>query len=138
MNARFEFGKNFIEILNFKHYPEDLVFGSPYNTVFDLRVQSQDGRFKGEGYFEVDLKDVQKFVGELQEMYDLKRQSVKLTNWVIDDQEVELIMEPTGQITVYGSVSSFTDALEFEFEADQTALPVFIKGLKEILREYDL
>lgn len=134
MNARFEFGKNYIEIVNFKHYPEDFT----YNTVFDLRVQSQDGRFAGEGYYEVDLKDVQKFVGELQEMYDLKRQSVKLTNWVSHDQEVELIMERTGRITVYGTVSSFTDVLEFEFEADQTALPTFIKDIKEILREYDL
>lgn len=138
MNARFEFGKNFLEITNFYHYSEGAVGGNPYNTLFDLRVQSMDGKFSGVGDFEVDIKQIMQFATELDEMYDLKRSSVKLESLTGYEHEIEFIMEKTGQITVYGTIANFTHSLEFEFEADQTALPVFIKGIKEILREYEL
>lgn len=138
MNTRFEFGNNFLEIANFKHYPKDAVGGNPYNTLFDLRVQSMDGKFTGIGDFEVDIKQIVQFADELDEMYALKRSSVKLESLIGYEQEIEIIMQKTGQITVYGTITNFAHTLEFEFEADQTALPMFIKGIKEILREYDL
>ncbi len=43
MNARFEFGENFVEITNFRHFYEEFV--NPYNTLFDLNVKS--GNFTG-------------------------------------------------------------------------------------------
>lgn len=133
MNARFEFGKNFLEIANFKHYAEEAERGNQYNTLFDLRVQSMDGRFAGVGDFETDIKQMVQFAGELEEMYDLKRDSVKLESLIGCDQEIEFIMQKTGKITVYGTITNYNHAMEFEFEADQTALPPFIKQLREIL-----
>ncbi len=133
MNARFEFGENFLEITNFKHYSEDAVGGNQYNTVFDLLVQSMDGRFSGVGDFECDIKQIAQFAAELEEMYNLKRTAVKLESLIGYEQEFELIMQKTGQITVYGTITNFTHSMEFEFEADQTALPLFIKQLREIL-----
>lgn len=130
MNARFEFGKNYIEIANFKHSSEEAERGNQYNTLFDLRVQSMDGKFTGVGDFEVDIKEIVQFAAELEEMYDLKRNSVKLEGY---EQEIKFIMQKTGQITVYGTIWNFTHSMEFEFEADQTALPPFIKQLCEIL-----
>lgn len=130
MNARFEFGKNFLEIANFEHNSEEAERGNQYNTLFDLRVQSMDGKFTGVGDFEVDIKEIVQFAAELKEMYDLKRNSVKLEGY---EQEIKFIMQKTGQITVYGTIWNFTHSMEFEFEADQTALPPFIKQLREIL-----
>lgn len=138
MNARFEFGKNFPEITNFKYYPKEAVGGSQYNTLFDLRVQSMDGIFSGVGDFEVDIKQIVQFANELDEMYALKRRSVKLESLTGDEEEIVFIMEKTGQLTVCGTITNFTHTMKFEFKADQTALPMFIKGIKEILMEYDL
>lgn len=130
MNARFEFGKNFLEIANFVHDSEEADRGNQYNTLFDLRVQSMDGKFSGVGDFECDIKQIVQFAGELKEMYDLKRDSVKLEGY---DEEIDFIMAKTGQITIYGTIRNFTHSMEFEFEADQTALPPFIKQLRELL-----
>ncbi|MCM1166868.1 MAG: hypothetical protein NC299_06850 [Lachnospiraceae bacterium] len=136
MNARFEFGENLFEIVDFKHYPEDAAGGNPYNTLFDLRVQSMDGRFAGVGDFECDIKQIVQFAAELKEMYDLKRTAVKLESLIGYEQELELIMQRTGQITVCGTITNFTHSMKFKFKADQTALPPFIKSLEEILRAY--
>lgn len=130
MNARFEFGNNFFEIANFVHNSEEAERGNQYNTLFDLRVQSMDGRFTGVGDFEIDIEEMVQFADELEEMYALKRESVKLEGY---EQEIEFIMQKTGQITVYGTITNFDHSMEFEFEADQTALPPFIKQLREIL-----
>ena len=54
MSARLEFGKNFLEITNFKHFFE--VGGSQYNTLFDLRVQSCNGKFVGSATVRTILK----------------------------------------------------------------------------------
>lgn len=135
MNARFEFGKNFLEIANFVHNSEEAERGNQYNTLFDLRVQSMDGKFSGVGDFEVDIKEIVQFASELEEMYDLKRNCVKLEGY---EQEIEFILQKTGQITVYGTIMNFTHSMEFEFEADQTALPPFIKQLREILESCGL
>ncbi len=133
MNARFEFGANFLEISNFNCCSEEAKRGNQYNTMFDLRVQSMDGRFAGVGDFECDFKQVAQFAAELEEMYDLKRSSVRLESLVGYEQEFELIMQRTGKITVYGTITNFDHSMEFEFEADQTALPPFIKQLRELL-----
>ena len=134
MNARFEFGENFLEITNFKHFPQDAVGGSPYNTLFDLRVQSKDGKFTGVGDCEDDIKAITQFADELQEMYDLKRNVVKYRDAFGFGSDVEFILLKNGHITICGTVSAFEHSMEFEFEADQTALPSFIKQLREILK----
>ncbi len=133
LNARFEFGANFLEISNFNCCSEEAERGNQYNTLFDLRVQSMDGRFAGVGDFECDIKQIEQFAAELEEMYDLKRGSVKLESLIGYEQEFELIMQRTGKITVYGTITNFTHSMEFEFEADRTALPPFIKQLRELL-----
>lgn len=134
MNARLEFNGNYLEICGFNHCPEDIGSGNPYNSTFDLRVKS--GEFLGVGDGECDIKEFRRFIGELQELYEFKRDSVKLTQIGGSATEVEFILGKTGKITIYGTAESFTQKLEFEFEADQTALPPFIKGLRDIVREY--
>lgn len=137
MNARFEFGENFLEITNFFHYAKDAAGANPYNTLFDLNVQSMGGKFTGVGDFEVDIKQFVQFANELDEMYALKRSSVKLESLTPGEEEIELIMEKTGHITVYGTITNYTHTMEFEFEADRTALPPFIKSLREMLERYN-
>lgn len=133
MNARFEFGKNYLEIANFRYNHEEAKHGNQYNTTFDLHVQSDDGKFTGVGDFECDIKQIAQFAAELEEIYNLKRTAVNLESLIGCDQEIEFIMQKTGQITVYGTISNYNHAMDFEFEADQTALPPFIKQLREIL-----
>lgn len=134
MNARLEYNGNFLEICNFYHYPGDIGSGNPYNSIFDLRVKI--GEFSGIGDGECDIKEFREFIGELQELYEFKRSSVKLTQIGGSDTEAEFILEKTGKIAVYGTADNGVNKLEFEFEADQTVLPGFIKELREIVREY--
>lgn len=46
MNTRFEFGKNFVEITDFKHFREKFV--NPYYTLLDLKIKS--GNYTGGEY----------------------------------------------------------------------------------------
>lgn len=133
MSARLEFGKNFLEITNFKHFSE--VGGSQYNTLFDLRVQSCDGRFAGVGDCEDDIKHIRQLADELQMMYDLKLDNVKYRDAYGYGSDIEFTFSKNGHITVSGTVINFVHSMEFEFEADQTALPPFINGLNKMLKE---
>ena len=138
MNARLEFGSDFLEISDFVHFPEDARGGNPYNSRFDIRVKSGD--FSGLAPCEYDIKKLRKFTAELEEMYDLNRECVDMKDFQYES-EIFVKMHKTGRITVSGNIYGgiFGEhSLTFEFEADQTALPPFIKGLKEILREYGL
>ena len=136
MNARFEFGENFLEIANVKCDYEEAKRGNQYNTLLDLRVQSDNGRFTGVGDFECDIAQIVQFADELEELYDLKRNSVKLEEFIGLENEIEFIFERNGHIIVLGTISNYNHSMEFEFEADQTALPPFIKRLREILKSY--
>lgn len=138
MNARLEFGSDFLEISDFVHFPEDARGGNPYNSCFDIRVKS--GGFSGLAPCEYDIKKLRDFTAGLEEMYDLKRECVDMKDFKYQS-EVSIKMRKTGQITVCGNIFGglFGEhSLTFEFEADQTVLPPFIKGLKEILRVYGL
>lgn len=136
MNALFEFGKNYIEVANFKHYPEDAANANPYNSGFNLYVLSGD--FMGIGECEYDIKEFRRFVSELEEMYEFKRYSVELSE-ICYGAKIIFEMNRTGQINVSGTIygSCMLHSMTFEFEADQTALPPFIKQLREILERYD-
>lgn len=133
MSARLEFGKNFLEITNFKHFSE--VGGSQYNTLFDLRVQSCDGKFVGVGDCEDDIKSIRQLADELQMMYDLKLDAVKYRDAYGFGSDIEFTLSNNGHITVSGTVINFVHSLEFEFEADQTVLPSFINELNKMLEE---
>lgn len=137
MNVRFEFGKNFLEIANFKHYLQDTIGGNPYNTLFDLRVQSRNGNFIGVGECEDDIKAIRRLADELREMYELKRDVVKYRDAFGYGSDVEFTLLKTGHITVSGTVAAFDHSMEFEFEADQTALPKFINELNGLLKPFD-
>lgn len=137
MNARFEFGENYLEISNFKHYPQDTIGGSPYNALFDLRVQSKGGKFTGIGDCEDDIKAIRRLADELREMYELKRDVVEYRDAFGFGSNIEFVLSKSGHITVYGTVAAFDHSMEFEFEADQTALPPFIMQLRKILESYN-
>lgn len=137
MNARFEFGENYLEIANFKHFPKDAVDGDPYNSLFDIHVKS--GEFMGLAPCEYDIKRLREFAAELYEMYHMKRENVEIKEFQYKS-EICLKMRKTGHIKVCGTINGglFGEhSLTFEFEADRTALPPFINGLKKMLREYD-
>lgn len=135
MSVRFEFGQNFLEITNFRYFSEDAVGGCQYNTLFDLRVQSCDGKFAGVGDCEDDIKHIRQLADELQKMYELKLASVKYRDAFGNGAEIEFTFSKTGHITVSGKVMNFVHSMEFEFEADQTALPTFINGINIMLKE---
>lgn len=135
MSVRFEFGQNFLEITNFRYFSKDAVGGSPYNTLFDLRVQSCDGRFAGVGDCEDDIKHIKQLADELQMMYDLKLASVKYHDAFGFGSDIEFTLSKNGHIAVSGTVINFDHSMEFEFEADQTVLPPFIGGLNKLLKE---
>lgn len=133
MNARFEFGGNYIEVCKFAHSREEFENGNQYNCVYDLRVKI--GEFSGIGDCECDIGDFRKLIDELKDLYEFKRDTVNLYQDGASDTDVEFVLGKTGKITVYGTADSFGQKLVFEFEADQTALPPFINGLVEILKE---
>lgn len=135
MSVRFEFGQNFLEITNFRYFSEDAVVGSPYNTLFDLRVQSYDGQFAGVGSCEDDIKHIRQLADELQMMYELKLDVVKYRDAYGFGSDIEFTLSKNGHITVSGTVINFVHSMEFEFEADQTVLPSFINGLNKMLKE---
>lgn len=125
MNARFEFNGNFFEIRRFKYYPEY----SAYNIVFELCVKN--GAFSGNCGFESHMYEFERFVSGLEEMNRFERESVRFGD-VSGMSEVLFRLDRTGHITVFGKASDSENTLEFELNADQTVLPGFIAGLKEL------
>lgn len=134
MSARLEFGENFIEVTNLRHFPKDKDNGSQYNTLYELRVQSCDGKFTGIGDGEDDIENIKKLADELQQMYELKLDEVKYRD-AFGFVMLEFFLSKNGHITISGLVDNFSHTMEFEFEADQTALLPFINKLNKMLEE---
>ena len=120
LNARFEFDENFLEISV-----------NPHTTIFEVCVKSEG--FAGHGECETDIEDFRQFVGELEETYRLERKDARLQSIIGYETYIKFIMHKTGHVTVCGKVIDYKHSVEFEFEADQTALPPFIKRLREML-----
>ena len=120
MNARFEFGDNFLEISV-----------NPHTTIFKVCVKSEG--FEGHGECETDIEDFLQFVGELEEMYRLERKDARLQSIIGYETYIKFVMHKTGHVTVCGKVFDYKHSVEFEFKADQTALPPFIKQLREMM-----
>lgn len=132
MTARLEYCGNYLEISGFSHSRADAEAGNLYNTALHIRVKS--GEFCGIGFCECDIARFRRFVDELGEMYGFRRDSV-----VFDDicygSKIIFTADRAGHLTVSGTVygRAMIHSLKFEFDADQTVLPGFIKSVNELL-----
>lgn len=132
MRVEFADQGNSIAIEEFVFYPDELHRGNPYNTTFSVFVTS--GSFSGFGDCEYDIKEFRRFVFELQEMYDFKRNLVKF-NDICYGSEILFTMDQLGHIEISGTV--YADAtqhsLTFHFDTDQSSFMPFISGLKKMI-----
>lgn len=119
---------NFLIIHNFTYHQEDIY----YNTSFDLEVRS--GSFSGVAPCEYDIKEFRKFVQELSEVYDFKKQIVML-NDIYYGSNIKFEADKTGHIGVSGEIfgEAMEHSLKFSFVTDQFVLKQFITELQNIL-----
>jgi len=69
----------------------DYYSGSPYNTVFKVKVVSGD--FAGTSKFEYNIKDFIKFIKKINELYDFKLKKVELIVCVCKIQQCFYFVE---------------------------------------------
>lgn len=133
MTATISYGNNLLEIIDFIHYPEEVKRGNPYNSTFNLKIVS--GVFSGVSPCEYDIKDFSKFICELEEMYQFKRESVELKD-ICYGTNVLFSMDKLGQIEISGTIygEAMIHEMKFEFNIDQTVIPRFIGELKSFLK----
>ena len=125
--AKLIYEDNYLMINNFIYYQQDIY----YNTSFDLEIRS--GSFSGVAPCEYDIKEFRKFVEELLEMYDFKKQIV-VFNEICFGSNVKFEVDKTGHITVSGEIfgEAMEHSLKFSFMIDQSVLDTFISELKNI------
>ncbi len=132
MEARLEYCGNYIEIMNFRHSVDDERNGNPYNCSFDIKVKS--GVFSGiaDGC-EYDYKELQKFIKALEDMILFKRKEITFVE-IGYGNKIEFDCGRSGHIKVSGDIQGDAGShiLKFEFMADQTVFPEFIKELKNL------
>lgn len=130
--AELRYGESFVAIENFNFYKEDADAGNPYNTTFGIRVAS--GAFQGYASCEYDRKNFRIFVDQLCELYAFQRDRVVLSE-ICYGSHVTLSMDKTGHVKVEGKIfdGGMEQSLTFAFEADQSTLPPFISGLKQMI-----
>ena len=118
---------NYLMINNFIYHQKDIY----YNTSFDLEIRS--GSFSGVAPCEYDIKEFRKFVEELLEMYDFKKQIV-MFNEICYGSNVKFEADKTGHITVSGEIfgEAMEHSLKFSFMIDQSVLDKFISELQNI------
>ena len=126
--AKLIYENNFLIINNFTYHQEDIY----YNASFDLEVRS--GSFSGVAPCEYDIKEFRKFVQELLEMYEFKKQIVML-NDICYGSNVKFEVDKTGHIGVYGEIfgQAMEHSLKFSFVTDQFVLKQFIIELQNIV-----
>ncbi len=127
-NAKLMFEDNYLTITNFTYHKGDVY----YNTSFDLEVCS--GSFSGVAPCEYDIKEFRKFVEELLEMYDFKKQIVTF-NDICYGSSVKFEADKTGHIMVSGEIfgKALEHSLKFSFVADQFVLKQFISELQNMI-----
>ena len=137
MEAKFIDQSNSIKIENFVFYQNELQRGNPYNTTFLIFVTS--GSFSGFGDCECDIKDFQRFVYELQEMCDFKRNSVAFKD-ICYGSEIVFTMSKLGSIEIKGTVyaDAMLHSLTFCFNTDQSVFLPFVCGLKKMIENADV
>lgn len=130
--AELKYGENFLAIEECIFYCEDVKTGDPRNATIWLRVKS--GTFQAYASFDCAAKQFCDFVKELQKMYEFQCFSATLSAMYYGSY-VSLALDKKGHIKVEGKI--FDNAMErfltFAFEADQSALPPFISGLKNMI-----
>ena len=128
---------NSIAIDKFVFYADERRRGNPYNTTFLIFVTS--GSFSGFGDCECDIKEFKRFVYELQEMYDFKRNSVAFKD-ICYGSEIIFTMSKLGSIEVKGTVyaDGMLHSLTFCFNTDQSAFLPFVRGLKKLVENADI
>jgi len=107
---------------------EDFLNGNPYNTTFNVRVVS--GNFAGFASFEYNIKEFIRFIHEIKELYDFKRQTVEL-NDICYGSYIQFNLSNLGHIHISGTLygSAMIHSLKFEFDTDQTAFFSFCNAL---------
>ena len=118
------------EYLNF--HKDDTDVGNPYNTTIGMQVIS--AAFQENASCEYDIKDFRIFLDQLCELYAFQRDRVVLSE-ICYGSNVTLSMDRTGHVKVEGLIfdNAMKQSLTFAFEADQSALPPFISGLKNMI-----
>ncbi len=126
--AKLMYEDNYLIINNFIYHQKDIY----YNTSFDLEIRS--GSFSGVAPCEYDIKEFRKFVQELLEMYDFKKQIVTL-NDICYGSSVKFEADKIGHINVSGEVfgKAMKHSLKFSFVADQFVLKQFISELQNMI-----
>ena len=125
--AKLIYEDNYLMINNLIYHQQDIY----YNTSFDLEIRS--GSFSGVAPCEYDIKEFRKFVEELLEMYDFKKQIV-MFNEICYGSNVKFEADKTGHITVSGEIfgEAMEHSLKFSFMIDQSVLDKFISELQNI------
>ena len=125
--AKLMYEDNYLMINNFIYHQQDIY----YNTSFDLEIRS--GSFSGVAPCEYDIKEFRKFVEELLEMYDFKKQIV-MFNEICYGSNVKFEADKTGHITISGEIfgEAMDHSLKFSFMIDQSVLDKFISELQNI------
>ena len=136
MKAEFIDQCNSITIDEFIFYADELRRGNPYNTTFLVFVTS--GSFSGFGDCECDIKEFKRFVLELQDMYDFKRNSVVFKD-ICYGSEIVFTMSKLGSIEAKGTVyaDGMQHSLTFCFNTDQSVFLPFILKLKKMVENAD-
>lgn len=130
--AELRYEENLVAIEDFNFHKDDADAGTPYNTTFGIRVVS--GAFQGYASCEYDIKDFRIFVDQLCELYAFQRDRVVLSE-ICYGSHVTLSMDKVGHVKVAGLIfdNAMEQSLTFAFEADQSTLPPFISGLKNMI-----
>ena len=94
----------------------------------------RSGSFSGVAPCEYDIKEFQKFVQELLEMFDFKKQTVML-NDICYGSNVKFEADKTGHIEVSGKIfgEAMEHSLKFSFVTDQFVLKQFISELQNVI-----
>lgn len=92
------------------------------------------GVFSGTAPCEYDIKKFQKFISELEEIYQFKRATTELKD-ICYGTNVLFSMDKLGHIEMAGTIygEAMIHEMKFEFHIDQTVLPMFIDDLKSFL-----
>ena len=125
-----ETGKNFkhFSIRDIKVSDVDYEAGNPYNTFFNVKVQSEC--FAGVARFECNIKDFILFINEIKNLYDFKQNKVSLSD-ICYGSNIQFEMNRIGHITISGTLygNAMIHSMTFEFLTDQTAIKPFLDGL---------
>ena len=120
-------GGNFIVIEDFDSYADGLNIAT-----FWLRVKS--GTFQAYSSCDCSTQQFCDFVKQLQEMYEFRCFNATLSAMYYGSS-VSLALDKKGHIKVEGKIFDYgmEQCLTFTFTTDQSTLPPFISGLKNMI-----